>query len=383
MYYHTRTTQRIIFGLGISLYMIFFISYIMSYLTNGVDISNTLDASSNTNSLISGYQINGVDLYRSYKIRATAGYGLTYKTFGYTFQGADIGTLFYQKIFSSATATYDISNVSNGVVIKVKDSGDLSFNFSLKKLSFAIIGGGGAGGGGFNANSGGGGGAGELIYGTYSSTNNFINKITVTIGSGGTTGTGGTYNGSYSRLISNNTYLDVLANGGGAGGPGKGSGFNGGSGGGSGSWSTTNTNPGSSLKHTGDFNYLGNNGGDGSQDNNDDGCGGGGGGAGAVGGNGNAYANGGPGGNGFAVSFDSKITLPTLGGGGGGGSNNATNISGGSGGGGNGSGNLVPTKGGDNTGGGGGGYRNRGGAYGAAGGSGVLYLYIDNSYIQN
>lgn len=347
----------------------------MFYFVNDVDISNTLitDASA-TNTNISGYKINGNDIHKLFQKRVISGYGLNYKTFGYAYSGNDIGNLFNQKIFTSSTASYDISNVSNGVVITVKGSGDLSFNFSLSKLSFAIIGAGGSGGSHTSGqDSGGGGGAGELIYGTYTSTTNFINRITTTIGLN---------SGEESSVVSNDNFLNITAYGGSNGGnwDSVGGGTKGSGGGGGGSQNVKGG--GSAIKHNSISNYtnLANNGGNGGSNANDDGAGGGGGGAGSVGNNGAEWYYAGPGGLGYSVIFDS-VTLPTIGGGGGGGkvnSNGNAPVAGTGGGGTGGSSTTNGTDGKPNTGGGGGGA----GAFSyGKGGSGVLYLYIDNSYI--
>lgn len=373
---------------------------------NEIGINDYLVSETSTDTTNSGYKINGQDIFKKYKKRATLGYGLNYKNVGYKLNGVDISTRFDFKLFTASSALNVVTNVANGVVIKVTGSGKLTFNFGLKKLGFAMIGGGGGGGPGYSG--GGGGGAGELIYGTYDNDTHLINSLTLQIGSGGNSVyRGESSNGDNSSLVSNLNYINLTAYGGGGGGTSAFSqaGLQGGSGGGGAAGGGRFIGGGNNL-HTGlTYNYKGNAGGAGSDDGKENGPGGGGGGAGSVGIEGTDYTsqlvgingfNAGDGGNGYTVSFNNLYNV-TLGGGGGGGSAgdiyyNSGKGFGGQGGGGDGGvggGVSAPGNGEPNTGGGGGGgqssvldgtpdYGYRGGT----GGSGVIYLYIDNSYIK-
>ena len=190
----------------------------MSYFLNGTNISNYIIPDISTNTNISGYKINNKDLLQLYSNKINPNYGLTVDygipvNYNYTFNGTDISRFFIKKIFSSATATYDVTEVNNGVLIRVTSSGDLNFMFNLTKLSFVLAGAGGNGNDGVFISSipryigAGGGGGGELIYGTYStSTNQKITQLNVTIGN------------NDSNITSNDNFLNITAFKGGDGG---------------------------------------------------------------------------------------------------------------------------------------------------------------------
>ncbi|KKU54035.1 MAG: hypothetical protein UX77_C0034G0003, partial [Parcubacteria group bacterium GW2011_GWA1_47_11] len=221
-----------------------------------------------------------------------------------------------------------------------------------------------AGGGGGGSSLGGGGGSGGVRTGTLSVTAG--TSYTVTVGGGGTAGTGANVNGGNGG---DSVFSTITSTGGGGGGNLNNSGNSGGSGGGAGragSGSTAGTGT------AGQGNDGGTNGGFSLS-------GGGGGGAGAVGSNSPSSNVGGAGGNGVASSITGSSV--TYGGGGGGGTDtNGTPGAGGSGGGGAGTATQGATAGTANTGGGGGGGGGTGGTYaGGAGGSGIVIV----SYTPN
>ena len=243
----------------------------------------------------------------------------------------------------------------------------------VTSVAVLVVGGGGGGGGcdSAGANGTGGGGAGGVVYNSSFSVTPG-NSYTVTVGAGGTPGTGTATGGTGS----NSVFSTLTAYGGGGGGSSSHSttayqnGANGASGGGSTTYSSIGT-AGSAI-YSGSGN-AGNNGGTASITSPAYG-GGGGGGAGAAGSNGSSSV----GGNGGAgVSYSISGISAYYGGGGGGGTYSGTynGGAGGAGGGGYGvlTGNGVP--GSINTGGGGGGTSgNVSGYSGGAGGSGIVIV---------
>ncbi len=213
-----------------------------------------------------------------------------------------------------------------------------------------------AGGGGGGTVSGGGGGG--ITSGFYRLTPS--TAYTITVGSGGTTYTSG----------ANSSAFGATAIGGGYGGS-SAPGGNGGSGGGGGViFDSASGYPGGSA--TSGQGYAGGTGGIGGNSGYNAVAGSGGGGAGSVGGNGTTTNDpgtvfAGNGGSGFAYSITGTSTYYA--GGGGGGSNNGVNGSGGAGGGGNGY--ISGTA---NTGGGAGALAN--------GGSGVVIISYQSSYVR-
>lgn len=275
------------------------------------------------------------------------------------------------------TLTY-IDSTSGWLVSSAANEGTsvLTVPYSI---DFLVVAGGGGGAGGFASYAvAGGGGAGGYRTSTQSVTPGTV--ITVTVGDGGTAGTGiGTAptSGSASS-ISGSGLTTISSAGGGAAGRHAITGSSGGSGGGGGnsnaaggSGNTPSTSP-----------SQGNNGGTGGTHANDTSAqgGGGGGGASAVGVT-VTNTNGGNGGAGTASSITGSSV--TRAGGGGGASANGTAGSGGTGGGGaGGQGTAGGTNGTANTGGGGGGagFTTGGGSTtGGAGGKGVVILSVPTS----
>ena len=233
-------------------------------------------------------------------------------------------------------------------------------------MDFLVIAGGAAGGS--SSNSGGGGAGG---YRTSTQTVNAGTTITVTVGDGGASVSGGNLGNSGSNSSISGTGLTTITSaGGGSGGTSSLVGGNGGSGGGGGndiaggSGNTPSTTP-----------SQGNDGGDGLQSPPAYG-GGGGGGASAVGQNGSG-SKGGDGGDGTASSITGSSV--TRAGGGAGGSQGSVGT-GGAGGGGNGATNsLTPTSGTINTGSGGGGKNSSDSNPSGAGGKGVIILSMPDA----
>ncbi len=384
----------------------------MSYTvtTNGTtrNLNDIFDARSSTGTSTTNltnytYTISGqvVDLYNYYNLLGT-NWNLkfpsstNYKTLvnGTT---TDLADIFQLDFIQSAPSGVTYTPTTSGVLIKMTANGRFTFKYPLSSIEVLGVGGGGGGGQQANDNAGGGGGGGEVYYFKYNYSSGFT-IIDALIGNGGTGGisSSGTNasSGSTTSVYLNNFDTSVNFRGGGAGGGGKGDGANGGSGGGAGSYSSGVPSPGSSVKsNTGGY---GNSGGYGQDQNNNSGSGGGGGGAGSAGTNGGDSSTASYGGSGVTITIGGKSI--TLGAGGGGGGRNYTYTTGyvpkgGSDIGGNGSyitnsGGFVFAKSGTaNTGSGGGGccneFNSSSSNVGGNGGSGVVYLYVDNSYIKS
>jgi len=238
--------------------------------------------------------------------------------------------------------------------------------------SYLVVAGGAGSGGGI----GGGGGAGGLLTGTASFLPNTV--YTVTVGAGGSAGTG-TVKGSNGNVssVAGTSLTTISATGGGGGGNGQGTataGNSGGSGGGGGSAFTGSNAGGSGTSGQGFAGGTANTAGGNTS--------GGGGGASAVGGNSGASVSG-AGGAGTASSITGASV--TYAGGGGGGANGGAGASAGAagtGGGGAGTNSTTAgTAGTVNTGGGaGGGGYNGSSANGGAGGSGIVILSVPTAF---
>ncbi len=365
-----------------------------AYYVAGVDISNCYNSRTTTGSDVTnltGYKINNVDL-RNIFVPLGTNSNLIYKNINYNVTSANLSSLLELKLFSSITATYTATAITNGVLLKITGNGNINFKYDVSGIQFLLVGGGGAGGATYSSgNAGGGGGAGEVAVGTIPGAISSLNSITIGAGGiGPSVGTSNTSvaNGSPSSFVYSSNTITVY--GGGYGGSGKQDGISGGSGGGGGSWSNENSDGtfgGNAIKHINTINitYYANNGGRGEFQGNDSGRGGGGGGATTGGGNGgsNTPITSSYGGVGYTWTPSGASSIYVGGGGGGGADQYSVMRPGGLGGGGNGGYNTIsPTAGSANTGGGGGGAPNNQGNDpfgGANGGSGVLYLAIYNN----
>jgi hypothetical protein len=293
------------------------------------------------------------------------------------------------------TANLELSGEREGVLLVYIDStqgwlatsgineGTDALSPVAYSIDFLVIAGAGGGGGGQSTYSnGGGGGAGGYRTSTQSALVGTV--ITVTVGDGGTAGTGSpAANGGVGSdsSISGSGLSTITSNGGGYGGVYENAGGSGGSGGGAGNSVPPGGLSGGAGNTPSTSPSQGNSGGQGGAriaDATTRGAGGGGG-AGAVG-DVNSVSNGGNGGAGTASSITGSSV--TRAGGGGGGGAGGTGGSGGSGGGGaGGSGNSVGTNGTVNTGGGGGGgsVLTGPGLVGGTGGKGVVILSVPTS----
>lgn len=389
----------------------------MSYTvtTNGTtrnlnDIFDTRSSTgtSTTNLTNYTYTISGqvVDLYNYYQPLGT-NWNLkfpsstNYKTL-VNGTSKDLADIFQLDFIKSAPSGVTYTPTTSGVLIKMTAAtGEFTFKYPLSSIEVLGVGGGGGGGQQANNNAGGGGGGGEVYYYKYNYSSGFT-TATAIIGRGGTggissSGTNATSGSTTSVILNSGSNVSIVNfKGGGGGGGGKGDGLDGGSGGGAGSYSNAIPDPGSSVKfNTGGY---GNKGGSGQNQNNDSGSGGGGGGAGSAGTNGGSTSTASYGGSGVTITIGGKSITLGAGGGGGGRSETYTTGSvpyGGSDIGGNGSyitsrdnGSFVFARSGtENTGSGGGGCCNEVNGstlnVGGNGGSGVVYLYVDNSYIKS
>ncbi|MEK7460307.1 MAG: glycine-rich domain-containing protein [Patescibacteria group bacterium] len=261
-------------------------------------------------------------------------------------------------LVTSSPATGGTITMAGGYSIHTfTSSGTLQITSGSVDLGYLVVGGGGggSGGGAGGVAQGGGGGGGGMKTGTLTAVG--VGTYTVTIGNGGTAGSG--VNGGQGG---DSVFSTITSLGGGGGGRSSGPtgypGVAGGSGGGGGGHSISSGGAGTPGQGNGGGNGDGNSGGGG---------GGGGGGAGSVGSAGYGNAHAGNGGAGLSSSF-SGSSLNYAGGGAGGTDYQGTAGTGGAGGGG-----ATTVAGTDNTGGGGG-----GGAYSStpagSGGSGIVIV---------
>lgn len=250
--------------------------------------------------------------------------------------------------------------------------------YAFPSVDYLVVAGGGAGG----YDYGGGGGGGGVRYGTTTPTPG--SALTVTVGAGGTAGTG-----NQSGNGADSVFSSITSTGGGGGGRGAnnaGTGANGGSGGGAGGRTSSGTNAGGTATPVTSpvQGYAGGSGTFVSSATNDFPAGGGGG-ATAAGTNGVAGQSG-AGGAGYTSSISGTSTVYGAGGGAGGysGASSAPTAAGAAGGSGAGAGSGGSAQVGGaasaNQGGGGGGASGGGPSLGGAGGSGVVILKFADSF---
>lgn len=235
------------------------------YFLNGIDISNYLVESTSTSTTVSGFNSNGIDIAKKYRL-STDGIGISQsRSLNYKLNNIDLSTFFFKYPYTSddiinpsSTPSYTFVNRSDMFHIMIKSGGNMFFKKNLAKIYYTMAGGGGAGGVGDPLKgSGGGGGAGEVAFGNINNSGQNISYITAIIGAGGVgTISGYGVNGGQSKLFVNsyvlsNSYRNCLANGGGGGAKG-GSGVTGNTGG-CGGGGSYNANGGSSSSGSGDI----------------------------------------------------------------------------------------------------------------------------------
>jgi hypothetical protein len=292
-------------------------------------------------------------------------------------------TLASNGYFYGTISVADNTSYSFDVKATDAENQDTTRTFNLLAVSsdllvdYLVVAGGGGGGG---PNGGAGGGAGGYRAGSLTITRG--TTYTVTVGAGGSKGSGVAGLGSRGSSGGDSVFSSITSAGGGAGGTAdnqsQSAGLSGGSGGGGASYGTTTVSGGSGNTPS-TSPSQGNNGGSGGSDNDTWRSGGGGGGASAVGTNGSS-SSAGNGGNGTSSSI-SGSAVTYAGGGGGGAYNNISGGTGGTGGGGNGQINVTGEGGNGttNTGGGGGG-AGRGTTSAGNGGSGIVIIRYPDTF---
>ena len=316
----------------------------MSYLLNGTNLNQIFDPVKSNELSNTGYEFDNKDFNAIYQTLGTYSNLKYWNSTQYYTNQTDLNNLFQFKLITGTDAGYNTFPITNGVLIYIQQQGNsgTTYNMTFNSTSkfdvtvYVCAGGGGGGGAANSGNAGGGGGGGGLAVFQLNQTTTSFDKITFSIGAGGsyaTSNASATAGGTTTCSVwqGNTTLLSCETYGGGYGGNGKGSGGSGGSGGGGGSGSNSGPAGGIGIApiiNVENDNEIGYNlifkngvyrGGNGQKEGNDNGGAGGGGGAGGNGGAGGSTSQvSGGGGQGYASSFPGGPTLYLSYGGGGG-----------------------------------------------------------------